>query len=683
MNLVRRPAGLTSALTVAFTLLFSLLHTLPYYPLTPSVAEAATVSDWQVRTVSLSADRMMYMGDPIAYRQTGASALGWSKTGEPLLYVSATGAGSDYLYRFRLGETVPSAAYPFPGGGGQLWSMVALENGDVYFTCNGNLFKYSADQDRVISLGKPHAQTTMIWQLAVAPDGIVYGATYPKARIFQVDPKNDRITDLGPVADLEYARSIAVSERYVFVGTGPLLDLIAYDRQTGETRCILPEDMRLINGFISNLAVRGNRLFAPAGNDTSVALVFDTDTLQQVQKVFGFSFPVSPVDEENQVWFGLKRTTPYVYDLNRDSYRQSGWVMPTANSLGWAQLPESAIPEARRSLFKGVSLIGFSAEEYWALDPQSKQVLNIPVEIPAAPARINSLSASAGKVYGGAFSPGGLFIYDIQTNQTITTPQFGQTDSLVLYDGKLYFGTYTGAQLKMYHLEQAQAESLGPVGYDQDRVVVMIEHRRKIIAGTVPDYGLQGGALAVINPADHKVRSFHNVVPNHSIVSLAGYENWVFGGTSTQGGLGKAPVEGDAYLFAWDVTTEKLAWSIQPLNEPAIGALITGADGLLWGAGTHSIFAVDPATREIVLTQQVLSAGTPSYSIREAYSAGYNQYVVFTINHSVLIIIDTAQHTIKLLPGNFNRCAIGDDGALYFTRTTELMRIAPEVWMNL
>lgn len=675
MNLVRHPA----CLLLALPLLISLLQS----PLTTYVAEAATAPDWQVSTISLSASHITFIGNPIAYKQTGASALGWSKTGEPLLYVSATGAGSDYLYRFRLGETVPSGAYPFPGGGGQLWSMVALESGDVYFTCNGNLFKYSADQDRVISIGKPHAQTTMIWQLAVAPDGIVYGATYPKARIFQVDPTNDQITDLGSVADLEYARSIAVSEQYVFVGTGPLLDLIAYDRQTGETRSILPENLRLSNGFISNLAVRGNRLFAPAGNDTSVALVYDTNTLQQVQKVFGFSFPVSPVDGDNQVWFGLKKTYPYVYDLNRDSYRQNGWVMPTANSLGWAQVPASAVSEARRSSFKGMSLIGFSSDGYWALNPQSKQVLNIPVEIPAAPARLNSLGASSGKVYGGAFSPGGLFIYDPLTNTTVTTPQLGQTDSLALYDGKLYFGTYTGAQLKVYHLEQAQAENLGPVGYDQDRVVAMIEHKGKIYAGTVPDYGLQGGALAVIVPEDHQVQSFHNVILNHSIVSLAGHENWIFGGTSTQGGLGKAPVEGDAYLFAWDVTAQKLVWSMQPLNESAIGALTMGADGLLWGAGTHSIFAVDPTTREIVLTQRVLSAGTPSYSIREAYSASYKQYVVFTLNHSLLIIIDTTQHTIKLVPGTFNRLAIGDDGTLYFTRTTELLRIAPEVWMNL
>jgi hypothetical protein len=682
MNLVSHRAAYRLLFILTTSLLISMLPVSPHFPLALDGVEAAESPVWQVSSTSVSESYVSSMGSPIAYKQTGASALGWSKTGEPLLYVSATGAGSDHLYRFRLGETQPSGDYSFPGGGGQLWSMIALENGSVYFTCNGNLYKYDLDQDRVLSLGRPHPQTSMIWQLAVAPDGMVYGATYPKARIFQVDPANDRITDLGSIADTEYARSIAVSERYVFVGTGPVLDLIAYDRKTGQTRSILPENLKQGAGFISNLAVGGNRLFAPEGNDTTVALVYDTDTLKQVGKVFGFTFPISPVDSEDQVWFGLNKTHPYVYDLRTDAYRQGGWVMPTTNSLGWAQVPESAVPAARRGVFPGVSLIGFSGDGYWALNPQTKQVLTVPVEIPAAPARINSLGANTGKVYGGAFAPGGLFIYDAITNATITTQPYGQTDSLVLFHGKLYFGAYTGAQLKVYDLEQAQMQTLGPVGYNQDRVVAMIEHQGKIYAGTVPDYGLHGGALAIIDPVDHQVRSFHNVIPNHSIVSLAGYENRVFGGTATQGGLGKAPVEGDAYLFAWDVTAQKLAWSLQPLNEPAIGALTMGADGLLWGAGTHSVFAINPATHEVMLKQQVLIAGAPSYTIREAFSASHAQFVVFTLNQSLMIIIDTAKHSIRLIPGSFNRCAIDTDGVLYFTRGTELLRIAPEVWMN-
>lgn len=643
----------------------------------------ADQGDYSVNYTPLREDAIASLGQPLQWSQLGSSAQGWDLEGTPTWYYTSPGAGNDSLYAVRIPDGKLLGVYPFPGGGGQSWDMVPLRNGDVYFSAGSTLFKFDHSEGTVITVGRPYSNTGMIWGLDLDPDGVLYGATYPDARVFKLIPGEDRIIDMGSVSPQEYARSMAASDRYLFIGLGPVTDLIAYDKQTGESISILPERYKGKTGFVRFTEIRGNRLFASAGDDTNVILIYDIETLEVVHDLTSIATPISPADEDGVVYY-RQYTAPYRYDLATDTFRQRGLIQPEASALGFSEIDESLIPEARRSRFQGPNLVGLQRGQFWALNLDSYQLLQVPVEIYPTPIRINSMAATGDKVYGGGITPGALFIRDTKTGETTFVPPANQTDSVVMYGDKLYFGTYTGANIKVYDMVSEQITTLGTAGNDQDRPVAMIEHQGKIYVGTVPAYGLLGGALAVVDTQTHTIRSTRNVVPDHSIVALTATDGIVYGGTSTLGGLGHDRAPGDAALFAWDTATGSALWTEKPLeNEVAIGALVVGPDGLLWGAGTHSVFAYDTAARKVVWQQQLRAASAPAYTWREAFAATYGQYVLLTLNREYMVIADTDANTVTVVPGNYDRIVVDEDGNLYFTRGSELYMVPHEVWTAL
>lgn len=636
----------------------------------------APAGEYTVTRRPLDPDAIVSLGSPIEWQQMGSAALGWDKEGNPTWYYTSPGASTGRLYAVRIKDGELLGEYPYPGGG-QNWAVVAMENGDVYFSAGATLLKLDAELGEVRSLGRPYPNTGMIWDLELGPDGVLYGATYPEARLFRLDPADDRFFDLGRVSSEEYARSLGVSERHLFVGIGPVTDLIAYDKETGDVRSLLPERYRGQQGFITQVDVRGNRVFVLLpGNAT---LVFDANTLEVVGELAGVHWPISPVDEDGFVYFRL-HSAPYRYHLETDRFGQHGLVQPEAAALGFAALEPDLVPEARRSRFQGPNLVGIQRGQYWAKNQETHQLLMVPTEIEPTPIRINSMGAQGDVIYGGGITPGGLFLFNAQTGENTVAPPVGQTDSLALHNGKLYFGTYTGANVRVYDVATGEVRTLGTVGHQQDRPVAMLAHEGRVYVGTVPEYGIWGGALAVVEPSGG-IRTFRDVVPNHSIVALAGDHGVIYGGTSTLGGLGKDRAPGDGALFAWSTGSQSVLWTEYPLaNEPAIGALIVGPNGLIWGVGTHSIFAFDPASRSVVWQEQLKSIGSAAYTWREAFATTYGEYVLLTLNREYLAIVNTAEKTVRVVPGDYDRIAVDSEGNLYFNRVSELFKVPKAAW---
>src|SRR5690606_15560100 len=119
------------------------------------------------------------------------------------------------------------------------------------------------------------------------------------------------------------------------------------------------------------------------------------------------------------------------------------------------------VPEARRSRFQGTNLVGIQRGQYWVMNQQTGQLLMVPTEIAPTPIRINSMGAAGDVVYGGGITPGGLFLLDTTTGDHTIVEPISQTDSLVLYDGKIYFGTYPGANLRVYDIATGETKTLG------------------------------------------------------------------------------------------------------------------------------------------------------------------------------------------------------------------------------
>ncbi|MBE3576337.1 MAG: hypothetical protein IMX00_01340 [Limnochordales bacterium] len=472
-----------------------------------------------------------------------------------------------------------------PAAFGQAWAATFGLEGALYFSLDGQWFRVDLNRPaellQVEALGHPVPGESIIWSLATAADGTIYGGTYPGGKVFAYDPVSRKVRDLGPAEPGEaYARHVAAGGEWVFVSTGSQhADLIALNPRTGERRSLLPDPYR-VTGIMGELSVAGERLFAAVSGGT--VLVYDIRTLSLLKTLSGINSPLpsfvlpgtdlAPVSHNGSL---------YAYDLIKDELMPyssgiMGFVPSGMTAWGLAEIDPDTIPENRRSLFQEqpLALVGMTGGlDFWAFNLTQKQPWMGKVELPKGPVRINSLSGnlrwrSDGRlvegdlVAGGGISPGGLFVLDTATGTIETVERTGQIDSLAILSSpstgtRVYFGVYPGARIFYYQYrdeaasapaparlgaggEASSAEATGAkareitlvagdaarmtqVGSipDQDRPVAMIAFAGKVYIGTVPVYGRRGGALAEFDPETNQLISFSNIVPEHSVVALA------------------------------------------------------------------------------------------------------------------------------------------------------------------
>src|SRR5690606_1360695 len=90
--------------------------------------------------------------------------------------------------------------------------------------------------DNLESLGKPVPGETYIYGLANGPDGKLYGGTYPRGRLFELDTATGSVRTFGTLVPGEqYLRQLEYdNERGVlYVGTGTGNKLVEFDPKTG------------------------------------------------------------------------------------------------------------------------------------------------------------------------------------------------------------------------------------------------------------------------------------------------------------------------------------------------------------------------------------------------------------------------------------------------------------------
>src|SRR5690606_985236 len=132
-------------------------------------------------------------------------------------------------------------------------------------------------------------------------------------------------------------------------------------------------------------------------------------------------------------------------------------------------------------------------------------------------------------------------------------------EGMTFYNDQLYLGTYPKANLTIFDTSRPGGEgnprtlfSLHDEEQDRPFGMLAVPEIKKIFMGTVPGYGILGGALAVIDPDTSTPEVHRNLIKNHGIVTFAYRNGILYGGTTIYGGLGIEPVEKEAKLFLWD-----------------------------------------------------------------------------------------------------------------------------------
>jgi hypothetical protein len=573
--------------------------------------------------------------------------------------------------------------------------MTVGSDNNVYFasTINGVLYRYLPDENRMETIGK-NPSDDFVWDIKSSTDGKIYGATYDESKVFEYDIESNSFKDLGPMKEgQKYARGIGVTDKYLYTGIGTIAGVVRYDRATGEKKEIfIPTSGD--SGTISEIAIYGGKLFVHAG---SKLFVMDEATQQHIRTI-SFQSKISPPSPHNPdlIYYKLQDQL-FSYNMASDTVEKVENI---------PSLPGSTAAKAHSWLTLSTGetvLAGMTAfTDSFFFNPETKEYSVHFPDVDAQGAVINAVAAIDGKVYSGGYQRG-LSIYDEkQQAYTYTNFSFHQPEGIKELDGKVYFGTYSGAKMYRYDpklpIEYDEYGKANPGLYldieaDQDRPYAMTSGDGKLFIGTFPVYGKHGGALTILEEKAEEngditaeSQTYRSIVENQSIFGLAYKDGKVFGGTSIHGGLGSNPVETEAKMFVFDVEKgEKIAEftpEIPGLDVPiqTIGDFSFGPDGLLWGLIDGTIFAMNPKTYEVVKSKEIYETTFNSSKFRPYYLEwGPEGNLYTTLGRKLTVVNPETLESEQLVDASVQVMDLSEDGSIYYAIGSHLYKVPVKV----
>ena len=453
------------------------------------------------------------------------------------------------------------------------WGFAVDHENRIYLGSyyHGHLLRFDPKIERWEDLGQPGGEKeSFICRLTTAPDGKIWGGTYPSTNLFSYDPKTGTTENFGRIDPEQfYCYPTAGEDGLIYCAIQfEKMDIVVFDPKTKSKISLIPPEGR-----------KPGRLSLVKGNDGKIYTRIST----------------------SDRWFRIeegKRLTEV-----------SESIIP---------FPPKGLPDGRQFHLVDNRILRIE-------NPATKETKEIPLKYEASGAYIFVVGAGPdGRIYGSSMLPLRLFVYDpgnhSLTNLGKASHATGEIYSMGSLDGKLYFCSYPEARLSVYdpkrslqfgENEGSNPRDLGPIGDRQFRPRAMVAGPHgKVYIGSYPDYGLFGGAISVYDPTKNEKRVYRHVVKNQSIASLAYIEklDLIAAGSSVRGGTGTRATEKEAKLVLWDPKEEKKVFEIVPVPDArTVLSLAATTNGLLYGiTDNEKVFIFDSEKREI---KKVLDLG--------------------------------------------------------------------------
>lgn len=573
------------------------------------------------------------------------------------------------------------------------WAATTASDGSVYIGTepHGKLFRFIPGEDRVHDLGVALAGETHIWDLSAGADGEIFGGTYPHCRVFRYTPENgyDEPHPGRIVPGETYARSVAVDpvSRTLYIGAGVKTPhLIELDLAT-HTRREWPLPRRFAREqSVYQLFIAGDLLFAMV-YPMQRTLVFDRRTrtlVAELETTGNYDFVSPPSPHDGRIYF-LHANTLKVFNPNASADPPRD-VAPARSSLAmaWLTSPGAA---------SGPALVVFTHEgQLLRHHPITGQLEQLDTNVAEEPTIIHSLAtATDGRLWMSGYLFGGAAAFDPRTGGTRQYKGISQAEAIAALGSTLYFGLYPRARIQEYDTAQPWIErGANPQQFaileKQSRPMAMLAAPElgKLFIGTIPEYGLLGGMLAVWDVRKRTLDTFPDVVPRQSIASLAYSAGLILGGTTVQGGLGVERTEKEARLFLWDPAANQKTFETVPVAGAGIVSGLTPmADGTVWGFAQGTFFVFDLTTRRVTHTAPVLTSDFTGRAMwQDANLVVHPGGDVFAIQHDRFLRIDGRTKEITILrTGIKNKharpIAMDATGRVYFADGVDLWRYTP------
>jgi streptogramin lyase len=445
------------------------------------------------------------------------------------------------------------------------WAIAVGPDDNLYLgtLSRAHILRLNPRTGEFTDMGRPSETEQYIWQLAVGPDRKLYGCTYPSAKLVRFDPATGRGEDLGRMDPTEqYARTIAAGDDgFVYTGIGfSKAHLVAYEIATGRHRDILPERLQVTGGAAVHRGEDG-QVYAQAGR-------------QHFRLEGGEPIPIRAADVRPAVTHRLK---------------DGRLITQAGNGVVRVQDPTTGAEMRFPYRYAGKEIDVFRI----GMGPDGRLYGST-----AMPIHFFQVHPASNTLNEMGEMGGGEFYAFLRYGDYLLGAAYSGRSPLMVYDPRKPFepGRAAGANplLVEYGGQVAswrpQAMIAGPDG--------------RIYLGAVAGYGMLGGPLTVWDPATNQVESFHHLVKNQSVVSLAAADGLIVGGTTVIGGGGSHPTEKEAKLFVWDPSTKRTLLETVPVpGATQIDNLITVPGGTIYGmAANKTLFVFDPRTRQVIQT---------------------------------------------------------------------------------
>lgn len=657
-----------------------------FYSGKPSITKAH-FDDVNIATIDNSQNLDRNYSDPInlgSMVDVGlgqAGAIGVNALGEREVYFISNGSpGTFYALDADTGAVKHSKVIPNTIA---VWAITIGLDKNVYFggTEDGKMYRYVPETLEVEDLGANPADK-WIWDLEVAENGKIYGTTYPNAKLFEYDPVTKAFTDFGKMHEVQqYARGLGIDGDDIYVGIGTnAKHLIKYSISKGTKEEVIIDGHSGTSGTFEDIRIVGDYLFLSNGSINM--LVVDKNTLEVVS-TFQYSNNIAypSVEDPNHVYFKFEKK---FFEFNLDTLEK------TEIELEY-DLPDTVrTKDIKWVKHNGIAKIALLTQyaEYMVIDPTNGDVDFISLEVSMQSVDIQALEVGFdGRLYLGGYQRG-MSIYNPFTNERdLNLPNFAQPEGIGFLNDRVWYGTYVDAIMYSFDPTKEVSHAQNPkyeykIKDEQDRPFAIESGDDKLFVGTIPNYGVHGGVLAIYDEKTNTWTQHRNVVKDQSIISLAYKDGFVYGGTSVWGGLGSDPVAKEAEMFIWDVENEKLVKSftldIPNIDEAPrmIGDLTFGPDGLLWGVVDGTIFAYDIETESVVKSKMIqpsLYNSSKWFPYRLHFAP---DGLIYSTVSRKLVAIDPETLDHKIVVDKFmNNMTIGLDGTIYYALKNELYMI--------
>ncbi len=468
--------------------------------------------------------------------------------------------------------------------------------------------------------------------------GNLYFGTHPGGKVMKYDTKTDEYTVLcSPHEDIVYVCGMEYKDGFIYAGIygdkngdGTFTcQAVKINAETGEVVARLDLIDLIPYGFVMfrGSGICGDTFFLGGEGNLTKTIAIDINTFQRIDIGMDRGIMMYTTSElDGKVYFVSSGGGLYCFDSATRKAEKVPGLEDVTISL---RCNDSSFITLEDPLYPGVSIITYSStaipRAYNLQTGKLKTWEVVDVDRYGTPTTARLvLDNGKGQFYTGAYNTNKCTIYDIAEGKvTGFFETEGQTDSLLMYEGALYAGNYSGGALTRVNVEDPDRNVILlslKNEWKQSRIHTITAGDGKVFVGSIPDRYEYGGCIAWVDVNTLERYVERNVVQDQAIINLVYHDGYLYGATTIRGGTGAADrTDLSAKLFVYDVENKKKVAEVDlhdyirglPAQLPMIAGIAADPNidenGRMWGLVSETLFSwsFDKETGKVTVKEEL------------------------------------------------------------------------------